>query len=146
MNSNCGKHSGMKVEDAKTMVRDEMIESGDAFLYWEPENKVISRSGKECVVALTDQWSLRYGEEKWRAQIEDHIENTYETYMPDTKNKFRAEAKRLTEWGCSRAYGLGTKMPFDNRFLIQQFTWHTTLLLTSCNPALSMAASRAQAK
>jgi len=122
MNSNCGKHSGMKVEDAKELVKGEMIESGDAFLYWEPENKVISRSGKECVVALTDQWSLRYGEEKWRAQIEDHIENTYETYMPDTKNKFRAEAKRLTEWGCSRAYGLGTKMPFDDRFVIESLS------------------------
>lgn len=122
MNANCGKHSGMKVEDAKTQVRDEMIANGDAFLYWEPENKVVSRSGVECVVALTDQWSLRYGEEKWRAQIEDHIENTYETYTKDTKSKFQAEAKRLKEWGCSRAYGLGTRLPFDERFVVESLS------------------------
>ncbi len=29
----------------------------------EPEKKVMSRSGDECVVALTDQWYLVYGEE-----------------------------------------------------------------------------------
>jgi leucyl-tRNA synthetase len=61
MNDNCGAHAGMKVEDAKNLVRDQMIEAGEAFLYWEPENKVVSRSGVECVVALTDQWCLRYG-------------------------------------------------------------------------------------
>lgn len=26
----------------------------------------MSRSGDECVVALTDQWYIIYGEEEWR--------------------------------------------------------------------------------
>jgi hypothetical protein len=29
--------------------------------------QVMSRSGDECVVALTDQWYLVYGEEAWQA-------------------------------------------------------------------------------
>jgi len=122
MNANCGDHAGMKVEDAKLLVRQKMLDNSEAFLYWEPESEVISRSGVECVVALTDQWSMRYGEEKWRAQIEEHIKETYETYMPDTKNLFLGEAARLTEWGCSRAYGLGTKVPFDDRFVIESLS------------------------
>lgn len=28
--------------------------------------QVISRSGDECVVALTDQWYLTYGEDEWQ--------------------------------------------------------------------------------
>ena len=38
-------------------------------LYSEPERQVISRSGDECVVALTDQWYLNYGEPSWLAIV-----------------------------------------------------------------------------
>ena len=38
-------------------------------LYSEPEKQVISRSGDECVVALTDQWYLNYGEPSWLAIV-----------------------------------------------------------------------------
>ncbi|PSS36360.1 Leucine--tRNA ligase [Actinidia chinensis var. chinensis] len=40
-------------------------EFGDNLLRSEPEKKVMSRSGDECVVALTDQWYITYGEPKW---------------------------------------------------------------------------------
>jgi leucyl-tRNA synthetase len=30
----------------------------------------MSRSGDECVVALTDQWYLEYGEDTWRARCD----------------------------------------------------------------------------
>ena len=33
-----------------------LIESGEAVAYSEPEKRVVSRSGDDCVVALTDQW------------------------------------------------------------------------------------------
>ena len=38
------------------MIKEEMIGAGEALLYSEPEKMVMSRSGDECVVALTDQW------------------------------------------------------------------------------------------
>ena len=44
----------MKVQDAKPMTRKFMIDNGEACEYFEPENKVVSRSGDECVVALCD--------------------------------------------------------------------------------------------
>ena len=28
--------------------------------------QVVSRSGEDCVVALTDQWYLKYGEPEWQ--------------------------------------------------------------------------------
>jgi leucyl-tRNA synthetase len=42
-------------------------------IYYEPESVVMSRSGDECVVALTDQWYLGYGEEDWKQRVHDHI-------------------------------------------------------------------------
>ena len=52
--------------DVKSVIKKEMLEEGDAILYSEPEKQVMSRSGDECVVALTDQWYLTYGEDHWK--------------------------------------------------------------------------------
>ena len=57
-----------KVNVAKQAIRQQMIDSGEAFLYCEPEKEVISRSGDSCIVALMHQWYLDYGEPTWREQ------------------------------------------------------------------------------
>ena len=54
----------------KALIKKELIEEGSAILYSEPEKQVISRSGDECVVALTDQWYLTYGEDHWKELTE----------------------------------------------------------------------------
>jgi leucyl-tRNA synthetase len=67
-----GKYKGEKVEEAKPKVRDDLIKSGVAFAYDEPEGLVMSRSGDECIVALCDQWYLDYGETEWKKQTEKY--------------------------------------------------------------------------
>ena len=44
------------------------LAAGEAALYYEPDKKVVSPSGDECVVAQVDQWFLKYGEAGWRAE------------------------------------------------------------------------------
>jgi leucyl-tRNA synthetase len=61
-----GKYKGEKVEEAKPKVRDDLLKTGEAFIYNEPEGLVISRSADECIVALCDQWYLNYGESEWK--------------------------------------------------------------------------------
>ena len=56
--------------EAKPLIRADMIKSGDAIAYCEPEALIMSRSGDECVVSLEDQWYMDYGEPTWRAQVE----------------------------------------------------------------------------
>ena len=56
-----------QVSEAKAAMKDELVAAGDAIRYSEPEKLVMSRSGDECVVALTDQWYLTYGEDEWLA-------------------------------------------------------------------------------
>lgn len=63
----CGQ---AQVSEIKPVIRKELIQDGLAFAYSEPESKVVSRSGDECVVALTDQWFLTYGESTWRSRTE----------------------------------------------------------------------------
>ena len=50
-----GNFSGSKVTEAKNLVKKEMIDEGDALVYFEPNGHVVSRSGDVCVVKPCDQ-------------------------------------------------------------------------------------------
>lgn len=68
-----GEHKGMKVKEAKPLIKDSLMKQGLAVAYSEPAGRVMSRSGDECVVALKDQWYMNYGEKDWRAQTEAYV-------------------------------------------------------------------------
>ncbi|KAF3191307.1 cytosolic leucyl tRNA synthetase [Orbilia oligospora] len=117
-----GDYKDMEVQKAKPLVREKLIGEGLAFAYNEPEGKVISRSGDECVVALLDQWYLDYGEEHWRKQVENHLENTVETYQHETLNAFKSVLGWLNQWACARSFGLGSRLPWDPQFLVESLS------------------------
>lgn len=107
---------GQKVKDVKPIIRQKLLDENLGLKYAEPENKVVSRSGDVCVVALVDQWYLKYGEEQWRDEVKDHIDNTLETYTAGTRRGFEECIGWLNEHACSRTFGLGTSMPFESKF------------------------------
>lgn len=118
-----GPMKGMPVKKAKFEFRNLMIEAGEAFLYSEPEKKVVSRSGDECVVAGVDQWYLKYGESEWRKQVETHLKSSeFNTYNERIKESFLDAIAWLKEWACSRSFGLGTRVPWDEKFLIESLS------------------------
>ncbi|EKX38613.1 leucyl-tRNA synthetase, PPC-targeted [Guillardia theta CCMP2712] len=117
-----GDFKGMPVQEAKNRVKAQMLEENNAYSYAEPEKEVMSRSGNECVVALTDQWYIKYGEEEWRKQVEEHLQKDLNCYSDDTKSKFEAALSWLGEWGCSRSFGLGTLLPWDKQFVIESLS------------------------
>ena len=77
---NVGPYKGEKVADVKTKIRDELIEKGEAVAYFEPESKVVARSGDECVVALCEQWYLKYSDEAWTKRVREHVESDFEMF------------------------------------------------------------------
>ena len=68
-----GDFKGRPVQEAKPLVRKQLIDAHLAFPYAEPENQVMSRSADECVVALCDQWYLDYGVEDWKAKAKLYV-------------------------------------------------------------------------
>lgn len=116
-----GEHKGMKVKDAKPLIKDALINQGLAVNYSEPAGKVVSRSGDECVVALKDQWYMTYGEKDWRAQTEAHVANM-ELYTKETRQQFEIALGWMNQWACSRTYGLGTRLPWDPQYLIESLS------------------------
>jgi leucyl-tRNA synthetase len=118
-----GECKGMKVCDAKPVIRASLIASGDAIAYFEPESLVMSRRGAECVVALTDQWYLSYGEEEWMNTVLNHVKSTaFNPYNDKILEKFDFVLHWLKEWACSRQFGLGTQLPWDEQWVIESLS------------------------
>ncbi|PWN42036.1 leucyl-tRNA synthetase [Ceraceosorus guamensis] len=116
-----GQYKGEAVQDAKPKVRQDMIDAGLAFAYAEPEGKVVSRSADDCVVALCDQWYIDYGEDKWKMQAEKLVAQM-QTFNDETRNGFEGVLGWLHQWACARSYGLGSKLPWDEQFLVESLS------------------------
>ena len=117
-----GPYSGLKVSEAKLKVKEDMINSKDAILYFEPESTVTSRSGEDCIVAHTDQWYLNYGEETWRKAVGKHVDTVFEAFNSENLARFKYTLGWMKEWACSRLFGLGTKIPWDPRWVIESLS------------------------
>ncbi|CAK9832852.1 Leucine--tRNA ligase, cytoplasmic [Anthophora retusa] len=116
-----GEYKGKKVQDVKKQIQKELINDKKAVIYYEPEKTIISRSNDECVVALCNQWYLDYGEEVWKKQALEAL-NNLNTYHEEVKKNFLACFDWLHEYACSRTYGLGTKLPWDESWLIESLS------------------------
>ncbi|KAG1656306.1 Leucine--tRNA ligase, cytoplasmic [Nymphon striatum] len=116
-----GNFKGQKVSDIKKGVQQNMVNTREAVMYMEPEKRVVSRSGDECVVALCDQWYLDYGNDQWKNKTRSMLKDI-ETYSDEVRRNLNASLDWLQEHACSRTYGLGTKMPWDENWLIESLS------------------------
>ncbi|KAK9291588.1 hypothetical protein L1049_019537 [Liquidambar formosana] len=116
-----GEFSGRRVQYAKPLIRSKLIETGQAIIYSEPEKRVMSRSGDECVVALTDQWYITYGEPEWKKFAEECLSNM-NLYCDETRHGFEHTLSWLNQWACSRSFGLGTRIPWDEQYLVESLS------------------------
>lgn len=114
-------YHGRKSEDIRKEIRESLIEQGLALIYSEPSDRVVSRSNDECVVALIDQWFIEYGEEEWKKTALECLEKM-ETYSEEVRNLFMKSFDWMTHWACSRTYGLGTNLPWDDSYLIDSLS------------------------
>ena len=119
-----GDFKGQPVEQAKPKVKEALIKSGQAFDYAEPNGHVVSRSGDECTVAYLGQWFLNYGENdpEWRQRVLDYVGSDMETYTAETRHGFEKNLEWLNRWACARTYGLGSKLPWDPKFLVESLS------------------------
>jgi leucyl-tRNA synthetase len=122
-----GGHAGATVQEAKPLIRDELIAQGLAFAYCEPDGLVISRSGDECIVTLADQWYVDYGEAVWKAQAFECLAGM-NTYHAEIRNGFEKTLDWLGQWACSRRFGLGSRVPWDKQWLIESLSDSTVYM------------------
>ena len=61
MRETCGKYAGKRVEEAKEMIKVELLEKGLADVFHDLSEEVICRCGNKVVIKrIDDQWFIRY--------------------------------------------------------------------------------------
>lgn len=122
---NCMQFSGMKVSEAKEEVFQYLKQRGFASTLYEVtalERPVRCRCGGEVSVAIIpDQWFLDYGNEKWKSLARKCLEQI-QIFPQEFKKVFMDTIDWLHERPCTRKRGLGTRFPFDRRWLIESLS------------------------
>jgi len=116
-------YEGMSEPEAREKVKNELIAKGNAFeLYILANAPVYCRCGAKIVVKVVeDQWFLNYGDEHWKALAKEAFSKM--NIVPD---KARTAFESAIDWinlrAVARAQGLGTRLPLDNRFIIESLS------------------------
>jgi leucyl-tRNA synthetase len=122
MNKNCGKYAGMKVEDAKDLIKQELIKEGKADIMYEPSGHVVCRCLTPSIVKIVkNQWFITYGNPAWKEKAHHAVEKM--VYYPETVRKqFHYVVDWLNDWACTREFGLGTRLPWDQKWVIESLS------------------------
>ena len=107
-----GELAGEKVSDAKPKLKATLVAAGDGLIYSEPERAVVSRSGDNGVVALTDQWYLTYGEEEWAKSARECLGGK-EVFFEREREK--GEKRKKKKLGPRRRRAARKKNSFNNK-------------------------------
>ena len=120
LNSNTGEFAGKKITFVKEEVKEWISKTGKSDIMLELTNESVKcRCGTECVVKLlNNQWFLDYANKEWKQKAHDCFES-----MNILPNEIRTEFFNVLDWlrerACARQHGLGTKIPWDNDWLVE---------------------------
>lgn len=123
MLENTGRFAGMTVAVAKNEVKQDIMQSGAAGTMYELVNKPVKcRCGAECVVKLlSDQWFLNYGSKEWK-DLAHECATKMDIVPQDIRQEFDYVIDWLRERACARKSGLGTKLPWDQEWIIESLS------------------------
>lgn len=120
MMDTCGKYKGKKVEEAKEMVKAELMEQGKADIFHDLSEEVICRCGEKVLIKrIDDQWFIKYSDQELTERSKEQAKEMrifpkeYHDNMPSVLDWFQDRAcARLGNW-------LGSKFPFDDKWTIE---------------------------
>ena len=114
--------AGKPVEEARDMVKNKLVDEEKATIYYELTGPVQSRWLADCVVKIVEnQWFLGYGDEEWTVTTEKALAKM-ELYPSKSRNQFEYVLRWLKNWACVREKGLGTRLPWDDDWVIESLS------------------------
>ncbi|MBU4245742.1 MAG: leucine--tRNA ligase, partial [Nanoarchaeota archaeon] len=117
-----GKYKGMTVAKAKDIIISDFKKVGAAVSFYELPEAVVCRCLSPChVKIIDDQWFMKYSDAGWKAKTHKALDNM--NLCPDeSRAQFNYVIDWLNDWACSREFGLGTRIPWDKKWLIESLS------------------------
>ncbi len=114
-----GKYEGHAVSKIKDILTRDFISSNAGETFYEFSEPVVCRCGTPCVVNMVKgQWFLNYSDPEWKAKVYRCLSE-----MRIIPEEYRVEFENKVDWlkdkACARRKGLGTRLPFDQEWLIE---------------------------
>ncbi|MDP9488988.1 MAG: leucine--tRNA ligase [Thermoproteota archaeon] len=109
----------LSVIEARETIKAKIINQGIGTTMYELKNAVKCRCGTTCVVKLlTNQWFINYGDENWK-KLAYELMDKMEILPEEIRQEFTNVIDWLKERACARKSGMGTKLPWDNEWIIE---------------------------
>ncbi len=113
---------GLTVEKAREKVKLSLLDQGHASIMFEPSGEVVCRCLTRCIVRVVEnQWFLAYGDEEWKKLAHRAVSRM--NFYPDFLNRqFDNVIDWLKDWACVHHTGLGTSLPWDDKWKIESLS------------------------
>ncbi len=113
---------GIFVSKGQEIIKNDLLEQGKIHLFYDLTGRVVSRSLAECVVKIVkDQWFVKYSDKDWKKKAYDALKQI-KLYPDIVRDQFEYVIGWLNDWACVREQGLGTRLPFDEKWLIESLS------------------------
>ncbi|MFB6136455.1 MAG: leucine--tRNA ligase [Halobacteriaceae archaeon] len=113
-----GEFAGETVQDVREALRTEYRSRGAFDAMYEFSEPVVCRCGGDVEVAEQETWFLRYNDPDWKAEAHAAVDGL-DAIPENTADQYDHTIDWLNEWPCIRNYGLGTRLPWDEDFVIE---------------------------
>lgn len=127
--SSCGAYAGMSVSIAKEAMKKQLLDDGNAAVFYDVSRKAVSRSGGKIVVAMLDnQWFLNFNAPGWKDRARECLAQM--RIEPESmRNQFESTFDWLDKRPCARKRGLGTPLPADPQWMIESLSDSTLYMV-----------------
>ncbi|PSQ61226.1 MAG: leucine--tRNA ligase [Halobacteriales archaeon SW_9_67_25] len=113
-----GEFAGEGIEEVRERFREHHRNGGRFGVMYEYTEEVVCRCGGEVEVSVRDTWFIRYNDPGWQAKAREAVERM-DAIPENTRKQYDDTIDWLEEWPCIRNYGLGTRLPWDDEFVIE---------------------------
>lgn len=128
MTEAAGEFAGLRVEVAKERIKARLLETGQASSLWEPAEEVVCRCTTRAIVKIVDdQWFLTYGNAEWKKAAHETLDRMV-LHPEVVRKQFHYTIDWLRDWACAHHQGLGTKLPWDDHWVVESLSDSTVYM------------------
>jgi len=118
LNGSCGDYASENVNSVKDLLIKDFEDEGFFDSMYDFSEEVVCRCGGEVIVAMQESWFLEYGDKGWKDKVQKLMKNI--DIIPEEKREdYEHTIDWLESWPAIRNFGLGTKLPFDEDFVVE---------------------------
>ena len=128
MNERCGDLAGVPVKEARDLIKERLRSVGLGLPFYDLTERVVCRSGDECIIKVVkDQWFLAYSDEDWKELARECV-RSMNVFPEGVRQWFLNVIDWLKDWPCARKTGLGTRLPFDEEWIVETLSDSTVYM------------------